>query len=106
MPKSNNPFQVNGSGRGKLVGAKKVDQLEIIPGNQCVYFSNAQASQMGDKFINQLLADAFMLTGRIDADGIEGCLFLENAVLSDIEFPITNPAIVPSFSSATSNTGK
>ncbi len=80
-------FQVNGFGGAKLVRAKEMYQFGIIPVDQGVYFSNAECSQMIHKFIDQLLTDTLMLVIGINADGIQGCFFLGNTIISYIEFP-------------------
>jgi len=43
------------------------------------------------KFINQLRPDPLMLARGINAEGIQGCLFLENTKFSQIEFPHYKP---------------
>jgi hypothetical protein len=75
-PTSKASFQVDGFRKAKLVRAKEMYQLGIIPVDQGVYFLNADISQVIHKFINQLLTDTFMLVIGINADGIQGCCFL------------------------------
>ena len=66
-------------------------QFGIIPGDQGVYLLNADFSQMIHKFINQLLADPLMLVIGVNADSIQGCLFLKNTIFSHIDFPHDKP---------------
>ena len=81
-------FQINnGFGRAELVRVEEMHQLGIIPVDQSAYFLNAECSQMIQEFIHQLLTDTLMLVIGINADGIQGCFFLENTIFSYIEFP-------------------
>jgi hypothetical protein len=56
-------------------------QSGIIPVDQGVYLFNADFLQMIHKFINQLLADTFVLVIEINADGIQARFFLENTAM-------------------------
>jgi hypothetical protein len=80
-------FQVDGLGGDELVHAEEMCQRRIVPVDQGVYFLHAKTSQMRHEFIDQLRADSPMPAIGVNTDGIQGCLFMEDAEFSHIEFP-------------------
>src|SRR5660398_62708 len=90
-------FQVDGLGGLEVVCAEEPNQVGIVPAHQGGHASHAESLQVINKFLDQLLTDALMLTVRINADGIQRSLLLRDPVLSYEEFTHNEAYHVPLF---------